>query len=140
MFELERFPATAELPSRFIKPNAGKPLLWIHRVSGAAYLINASDETLTKVEASSGGCITADDDVITLQSDGVARYENVKPGEAVKVDEYDEYYDLDFSLQIGIMVESPRLGRRDFLTMVNKGGAKTQVLLREGEDGEVPQQ
>lgn len=58
------------------------------------YLINNSPYTIDKVYINNQAK-TPSDDVTQLKSDLKYGYENIQPGEAVKVDEYDNYYDLD---------------------------------------------
>src|SRR5690554_5534194 len=116
MFEQKRYPFSDEIPKRLISRTKGKRLWWINRIGDEAYLVNAMDETLRKVEVTSGGFETTDSGPVTASSAQAIIYHDVQPGEAVKVDEYDGYYDLDFLLQVQLIVESPSLGRRNLLS------------------------
>lgn len=133
MFEQKRYPFRDETPKRLISKTKGKPLLWINRLGDEAYLVNAIDETLKKVEVSSGGFETTDSGPVTASSAQPIIYHDAQPGEAIRVDEYDGYYDLDYLLQMQLISESPSLGRRELLSEASKGGVTIQALLRESE-------
>ena len=64
-----------------------------------------------------------------LSSDELYVYKNVNPHDAVKVDEYDGFYDLDFVIQVYIQVKSRGLGCLDITSPADKGGVKETVLL-----------
>ena len=60
------------------------------------YFINASDEPLAEVQYSMGGISsTADGTELPMWAD-TRSYHNVLPGEAVRVDLYNEWFDSDF--------------------------------------------
>jgi hypothetical protein len=118
------------------KVESRRPLLWLARNGGQLYLVNDSGETLDVVIATSGGFFTADELVGTVASESAYRYEHVQPGTAVKVDEYDGFYDLDYVLQVCLTVQSPRLGQLDITSPAEKGGVGETVLLWDsGEAG-----
>jgi hypothetical protein len=131
-------------PSRFPgpkpprKPETRKPLFFVARDGDDLYFVNNSNETLNRVSTSTGGCQTLDDgdDVIAVRSvEPLYLYENVKPGEAVKVEHYDPYWDCDFLLQIEVNVSSPSHGNKLF-RVLGKGGVVSTVLLWDnGEKG-----
>ncbi len=128
MFESKRMKAEFE-PPRVGQSETRKPLLWIKRDGDEVFLVNASSEALTFVRASSGGFVSSDDGAHATKGDWAPEYQNVAPGEAVKVEEYDGYYDLDYVLQVQLQVRSPGLGEMDLLSTPAKGGVKTQVVL-----------
>lgn len=128
MFEKKQITSEFGAP-RISGTETRKPLLWITRQSDEVFLVNSSDEPLTFVRATSGGFVTSDDGAHSLGNDPVTEYQDVAPGEAVKVEEYDGYYDLDYILQIQLQLRLPSFGALDLLTVPAKGGAKTQVLL-----------
>lgn len=111
------------------KPEKRSPLLWLSRQQGELYLVNATDEPLELVIASSGGFQTVDDEVVSVSSQGSYEYHNVNPNQAVKVDEYDDYYDCDFFLQVYIRVKSRSLGYIDIRSPPEKGGVSETVIL-----------
>jgi hypothetical protein len=74
------------------------------------FFVNKSDEVLTIVESGGGGFQTIDDDAVMSVGGPKFRYENVLPGEAVKIETYDIVYDSDFLLQLTVTIKSPRLG------------------------------
>ena len=63
------------------------------------YFINASDETLSQVQYSTGGFATPDPDLVVPVSAPIRSYDNVAPGEAVRFDFYDCWFDYDFILE-----------------------------------------
>jgi len=121
-----------KLPPR--KPELRTPLLWATREENELFLVNLSGEKLDQVIAESGGFQTVDEDVFTVASKKAYRYNNVGVGEAVKIDEYDEYYDLDYLIQVGIKVQSKKLGSIEILTPAKKGGINEAVLLWDNGD------
>lgn len=69
-------------------------------------------------------------------SDAQHTYQGVNPGDAVKVAEFDDYYDLDYILQIYLIVQSQSLGCIQIATPPKKGGIDEVVLLWDtGEAG-----
>lgn len=124
------------------KKETRRPILWLvgksndGKLGREMYLVNLSDEILDFVVAGSGGCQTTDEGAMAISDNGGVRYENVKPNEAVLVEYYDEYYDLDYLLQISLEVKSAKLGHIQILSPADKGGVKTMVLLwDDGESG-----
>lgn len=123
-----------QMPPR--KKEVRIPVLWLACDGNELYLVNASEETLDLVTVSSGGFLTADDDVLSVDSNKAYEYRNVKPNNAVKVEEYDGYYDLDYILQVSVRVQSKGLGCLDILSPAEKGGVGETVLLWDtGEHG-----
>ena len=106
-----------------------KPLLWLARKGNELYFVNSTDETIDLILADTGGYQTLDDDVMIISSDGAYEYQNVLPGDAVKVEEFDGFYDLDFVLQVGIKLKSKKLGSIEILTPAKKGGVGETILL-----------
>ncbi|WP_413699270.1 hypothetical protein ACLKMH_17470 [Psychromonas sp. KJ10-10] len=82
------------------------PLLWLVRKGKELYLINSSGETLDLVIAETGGCQTVDDDCSTVTTSNKFEYSNIKPNDAVKVEEFDGFYDLDYLLQVSMRIQS----------------------------------
>ena len=115
-----------------------KPIFYLIRYGEELYFVNDSTETLNSVSTSTGGCQTLDDgdEVMAVSSKKpLYLYENVKPGEAVKVEHYDPYWDCDFLLQIEVNLSSPSHGNKIF-RVLGKGGVDSTVLLWDtGEKG-----
>lgn len=116
------------LPPR--KPETRKPLLWLARDGNELFLVNSSGEIIDLIISNTGGFTTADDDdCLTVPRGNGYEYNNVLPGDAVKVDEYDGFYDLDYVLQITIMLQSTKLGSIEIIPPAEKGGVGETVLL-----------
>jgi len=123
---IEQFPEEAPVDAR----KGRKGVLWVDKNrDGEIFFVNSSQETLSLVSADSGGFQTCDDTVLPISSTEGYHYRNVIPGSAVKVDAYDDYYDLDYVLQITIRVQSPGLGEVDIVCPPEKGGISTMVLM-----------
>jgi hypothetical protein len=88
-----RFPGP--LPPR--KPETRIPLFYFDRDGDDVYFVNNSTETLNRVTSNSGGLQTLDDESMPVGGPTYS-YKDVKPGEAVKVENYDSFYDSDFLL------------------------------------------
>jgi len=113
-----------------------KPVFFIERYGDDAYFVNNSAEALESVASTTGGCQTLDDEVMPVSSPKpLYLYKDVLPGEAVKVECYDPYWDSDFLLQLQIEVSSSVHGDKMF-RLHGKGGIKSTVLLwDDGESG-----
>lgn len=119
-------------------PEKKQPIFYVIRSGEELYFVNDSADTLSSVSTITGGCQTLDDgdEVMPVSSpDPLYLYENVKPGEAVKVEHYDPYWDSDYLLQLEVEVSSPAHGNKIF-RVVGKGGIDSTVLLwATGEPG-----
>lgn len=123
-----------QMPPR--KPETRNPVLWLVRDGNELYLVNSSQETLELVIADSGGFQTVDDDVVSVESKEQYKYTDVNHSDAVKVGEYDEFYDLDYVLQVYLKIKSPSLGCIEVSSPPEKGGPGETVLLWDsGEAG-----
>lgn len=89
------------------------------------YFVNGSDETLDIVSSESFGFVLDS----SLENSPKFFYENVQPNESVKVEEYDDYYDLDYVLGFEIFIQSSNLGQIKIVPPMKKGGVKPQELI-----------
>lgn len=105
------------------------PLLWLARDGNELYFVNSSDETLDLVTAGTGGFQSVDDDCINVSSVNKYEYKNVKPNDAIKVEEFDGFYDLDYVLQVSIQVKSNNLGNIEIFSPSKKGGIGEAILI-----------
>ena len=121
---------------KWTRPEKKEPVFYVIRSGEELYFVNDSADTLNSVSTGTGGCQTLDDEVMPVSSpDPLYLYENVKSGEAVKVEHYDPYWDSDYLLQIEVRVSSPTHGNKIF-RVVGKGGIDSTVLLwADGESG-----
>jgi hypothetical protein len=121
---------------KWTRPEKNKPVFYLIRDGEELYFVNDSTETLNRVSTSTAGFQTLDDEVMPVSSpDPLYFYENVKSGEAVKVEHYDPYWDSDYLLQLEVEVLSPTHGDKIF-RVIGKGGINNVVLFWDtGEAG-----
>ena len=121
---------------KWTRPEKKEPVFYVIRKGEELYFVNDSTETLNSVSTCTGGCQTLDDEVMPVSSpDPLYLYKNVKPGEAVKVEHYDPYWDSDYLLQLEVELSSPTHGNKIF-RVLGKGGIDDTVLLWDtGEAG-----
>ncbi|NIC38686.1 hypothetical protein HBJ58_18615 [Halomonas desiderata] len=114
-----------------------RPRFWLElrggRNSGELFFVNDANESLLAVKVAPAGFMTADDDTQSLEAADYT-YHDVAPNEAVKVAEFDGYYDLDFVFQLSIEVTSPRYGEVLMTTPPKKGCIRGQVLLWDDDE------
>jgi hypothetical protein len=125
-------------------PEYRRPVFWLATrnetegegapFSTGLYLVNWSGETLSRVTSGSGGLQQADDAVLTFASDTGYSYEAVAHDEAVRVELFDNYYDLDSLFAVSVTVHSPSLGVLRLSTGLEKGRISEQVLLWDNGD------
>jgi len=111
-----------------------EPYIWVEikedmHQDFAVYLVNQSDHTLSSVKPHSGGFVIWDDEVITLENNNSAFYENVKPGEAVLVDHFNKMTDDDIWMSLDLTIHSDQLGSIEISLGVDKGHIKQQAIL-----------
>lgn len=88
----------------------------------AVWFVNNSNEILDYVRPSSGGFTASDDEVISMtQSPNSVEYRDVKPCEAVLIDNYDVIFDGDFVISWGVEMKSASLGKRHLTSDLLKG-------------------
>ena len=95
------------------------------------YFVNESDEILDTVSISSGGFFTIDSETPVSVGGNDLTYENVLPNEAVLIESYDNFYDLDYVLGVTLYIQSDKLGKLRIRAIPDKGGVKPQALLFE---------
>lgn len=112
-----------------------KPLLWLNRIGlpsngDALYLVNDSSQSIDQVIINNGAMATFDEQAVSLETKSYT-YKDVLAGEAVKIDEYDNFYDLDYLINVDLFIKATWLDSKRFVTEPNKGGVQTMVLLWE---------
>lgn len=111
------------------KPELRTPALWLTRSQGGElFLVNTSGECLDEVHATSIGFATFDGEASNWQGRGIT-YRDVPDGAAVKVDDYDDFYDLDYVLGMHVRIRSPQHTHLQLQHLGGKGGIKEVVLL-----------
>ncbi len=116
-----------------------KPLLWVVRDGDEIFLVNETNETLDFVFSNTGGFATWDDIVENVSNRELYKYQDVKNGSAVKVEEFDGFYDLDYIIDVSVSIKSRSLGNQTFTIRGGKGGKDIRhqqvVLWNTGENG-----
>lgn len=110
------------------KPELRTPALWVTRRDGELFLVNTTGTRLDEVQATSTGFATSDEDTSTWESEAI-RYRDVPDGAGVKVDEYDDFYDLDYVLGVHLRIRSSQHAALELLCYGDKGGYDEEVLL-----------
>ena len=114
------------------KKDPRTPIFWLARSGMELYFVNSSEETLEYVTAETSGFVGAGSISCELGYD----YRNVRTNNAVKVDEFDGFYDLDFVLRVSVKIKSPTHGCIELVTGPEKGEIEETVLLWDnGEPG-----
>ncbi|MHA7834145.1 MAG: hypothetical protein ACX94A_06665 [Algiphilus sp.] len=109
------------------------PVFWV--VWGdddAQYLVNDSGEALPCVVVDTGGFETTEAGMVSSEGQGV-RYEDVQPGEAVKIDIFDPME--DGVVLVDVRIESPTWGCLD-VRLVRKGNTQSRDLVVLWDTGE----
>jgi len=75
----------------------------LHLIKGV-YFVNNSNEVLRSIAYELGGWLSSGDESISVGSADPRKYEDVKSGEAVRLDFYHEIQDSDYMLQYCIKV------------------------------------
>ena len=114
------------LPPR--KPELRTPALWLARRGSELFLVNSTGTRLDEVQAAPTGFVTLDEDISAWESE-VIHYRDVPDGAGVKVDEYDDFYDLDYVLGVHLRIRSPQYAALELLCHGGKGGCSEEVLL-----------
>ncbi|WP_382228690.1 hypothetical protein [Hydrogenophaga atypica] len=119
------------------KAGTRSPWLWLARLADELYLVNESEEVLERVSASPIGWLRIghEEGVTPLnQPTPCIGYHGVPKCAAVKVAEYDDFYDLDFDLGVSLVIQSQRMGCVELQTPLSKGGVQETVLLWDNGD------
>ncbi len=113
------------------KPDNRMPYLWLSRLRDELFLVNNTGEPLDFVGVTIGGFISADDDIAPLKNkDKYAyQYTDVPNDTAVKIEEYDGFYDLDYVLQVSLEIKSSKFGTLNITSPAEKGGIKRNCVL-----------
>lgn len=126
------------------KPDPRVAMLWIDSTyefsdcrERELYLINNSGKTIDKIEIFTTGYISFDGQVAAVTDENGVTYENIEHGWGVKIDEYDNHYDLDYVLGFNAEIWSEHLGHIRLRSMGEKGGHEgLEVALWDtGEEG-----
>lgn len=114
-----------EYPDFPPRPIKREVLFSLMEHKGGLYFVNGSDEVLDAVSSESFGFV--EDSALIKNPDYY--YEDIKPNEAVRVEEYDGFYDLDYVLGFDIYIQSKKLGIIKIKPPMKKGGVIAQELV-----------
>lgn len=113
-----------------------KAMLWIDSTSEFSderrelNLVNNSEHPIELIHVFSEATTLVDDKRFTALNKQGLVYRNVEPGWGVKIDDFDDYYDLDHVIGFQILIESEKLGRFVIASSGVKGGhRRIEVLL-----------
>lgn len=104
------------------------PLLWLSRIGRELFLVNSTGETISSVVVDKGQPAPQSNWPNDFGADSY-QYKDIAPNEAIKVDEYDDYYDLDFLIQVRVKVTSPTFGITVLRAPLTKGGISSDTVL-----------
>jgi len=99
------------------------------REGTALFLLNERPETLEYVTVSRWGTQTIADEAFALKATPPIGYRAVPPNAAIKIEDYDGFYDPYFSLGLELVIQGPILGTRTFTVPPCQGGVGDTVLL-----------
>lgn len=96
------------------------------------FFVNASDETLDFVASPQPLLFISSLAEASVEHD-ILRYENILPGEAVKVAEFDEIFDSDFLHQLTLIWQGPK-GEAHRSVIIGKGISNFSYRVLEWRD------
>ncbi len=105
------------------------PLYWIACDGGERYFVNNTTEILEKVLINTSGFKLCDDEIVAIATYKGYFYTHILPMEAIKIEEYDNFTDLDYVLQISLVIYSKKHGCISIKTHKEKGGIGESVIL-----------
>ena len=128
MTEPHRTTIASLLPSRPERTpgNTPKVQFSVDRTGGKLYFLNQTAQVLDKVTNSSVGLVRTDDEGGgAATSEFTISYDLVQPGEAVLLDEFDDYFDADSV--IGTFIDVQVDGEIESFSVFGKGGSGSKV-------------
>ena len=130
MFEKHRTTVAAMPASRFggwIPKDDSRVLFSLCRNGEKLYFLNQSPWTLNRVRNTSCGLVKVDDEGGSAPTTVFeVTYDTVLPGEALLIDEFDDYFDAE--LYINVAIEVTTDSSTETFHADGKGGPSTQVL------------
>lgn len=109
------------------KPETRIPIFWLTRKDNELFFVNDSDELLDSVKIESNEFLTYDDFIVGLSNNKFC-YQNVGSHEAIKVIEYDDFFDLDVFFQFTFLIQS-KTYNTDITMLPKKGIINERVML-----------
>lgn len=108
-----------------------RPLFALSRRDGELFFVNHSADVLAYVSSASIGVVPDVGDSAAFTSPSKFHHEAVQPGEAVKIDQFNEdwdHYEREELIISEVILQGPAHGRLKF-RVARKGGALDMVLL-----------
>ena len=109
-------------------PRIREPLLWLSRAGNELFFVNGGSRLLARLTTSQSVTALVDRGVFRSDADDIIEYRGIEPGEAVKIDAYDEYLDLDHVLGATLVLDLGTSGRFACYVAGIKGGVREQIL------------
>lgn len=105
-----------------------RALYTVCRAGSELYFLNHGPDTLDCVRGSTGGSLSDEDGVLGHAKPVEIAYEQVKSGEAVLLDAFDDFTDSDWFYVVTIEVE--RKGQVERFGAAGRGGPDSEILKR----------
>jgi hypothetical protein len=110
------------------KPETRIPIFWLTRKDNELFFVNDSDELLDSVKIESNEFLTYDNFIIGLSNNKAFYYQDVGSHEAIKMIEYDDFFDLDIFFQFTFFIQS-KTYNADITMLPKKGIINERVML-----------
>ena len=110
------------------KPEKRIPIFWLTRKDNELFFVNDSDELLDSVKIESNEFLTYDNFIIGLSNNKAFYYQDVGSHEAIKMIEYDDFFDLDIFFQFTFFIQS-KTYNADITMLPKKGIINERVML-----------
>ena len=104
-------------------------MFWVVLKEGELFFVNESKEELDSVSSSSHGMNANYDELISCPDGAAVTYDCVEPGDAVKIEEFDQMLDSEWIAQVSITLKSAQHGHIEIRLPWERGGVGSMVLL-----------
>ena len=101
------------------------------RDGGALWFVNESHEVLDYIKVRTDAIISVDEPQEGFAT-GIGKYhifKQVLVGEAIQIEKFDGFYDLDYCFMISVEINAPKYPKTILQTEITKGGVHETVLL-----------
>ena len=109
-------------------PQVHEPRLWLTCTDNELFFVNGGHNAIVRLTTSPSATALIDEGVFNSDAGDVLEYFDIAPREAVKIDAYDGYHDLDYVLGAIIVLDLGSRGRFACYVTGKKGGIRERVL------------